>query len=257
MMVDTFSFKRLETSRPSGVADEPEKSCEFPPLVFTDPQAGGATNANVTYTTEELEKAIEKACKATELKVEEQTRLTLLQEHQHRQVQALEAIRDNLKSKEDAFEQWMSMVTMSSQEIAKLMGQTLVSKALEFYPLADIEETLRQSLQRLIEQPSIDVWLGPSLSEDIRNSMDEVVRDAGFRGKLNLLADPDLKAGEIRLTWKGGAIERDLGKIQEEVNSVINSWMSEHLDQTCTDQTEITEALPSLSPPLPLERPTS
>ncbi|MGI9491102.1 MAG: hypothetical protein ACR2QF_01610, partial [Geminicoccaceae bacterium] len=111
-----------------------------------------------------------------------------------------------------------------AQSVAKMMGQAIVPRALERHPLADIAEMVRQSLLRLVDQPSIEVRLETELVDKMTELLESLAAETGFQGELTAAADPAPGAGEAKLVWCGGACDRDLGKKREEVEMLVDSW---------------------------------
>lgn len=195
-------------------ADDEKSSPAFPFMAFRAPRSTkAAAVAEPTYTAQDLAAAVEEARRTTALEVEARTRAALAADLEHRQVEALEAIRDQLRTSEEQFVKWMSDVSGTAQSLAKMMGKAMVPKALELQPLADIGDMLRQSLERLVDQPSIELRLEGDLVEQAAGLLSEVAASVGFQGELTTVADPTLGAGGAKLFWKNGAAQRDFGRI--------------------------------------------
>ena len=44
---------------------------------------------------------------------------------------------------------------------------------------------------------------------------------AGFEGKIVLLAQSDLQAGDVRVEWADGGAERDIGLLWREIDAIV------------------------------------
>ena len=231
------SFTNLERPDRSKAVTEEQDALKFPFQTFGPSRRFGANGADTIYSAEDLAKAVEEARRATALDVETRTRATLADELSQRKVNALEAIRDQLGASEADFRQRVMDAAAMAQSVAKMMGQAIVPKALEKQPLADITEMVRQSLLRLVDQPSIDVRLEIELVDEMTDILKNLVDETGFQGELTATADPALGVGEAKLVWSGGACSRDLGRKREEVDLLVDAWF-DHFGPAASEATD-------------------
>ena len=233
MMTGAFHFENLEVPTGASALTEGDSSIAsgdrnglFPEF---DPERSGADEQDEpTFSAEELENAVEEARRTTAFEVEAATRANLINDLNHRQVQALEAIRENLGVSSKALEQSMRDTVDVAQGLAKMMGEAVVPKALQAQPLADIGEMLRQALCRLVEQPVLELRLESTLLKRVEGLLSPIVAETGFKGALTTVADPGLNAGDARLIWRNGVVERDLARIRDEADLLVDIWLREH-----------------------------
>lgn len=241
MMTGFLSSTSSEVYQSTKESESPTKDQGFPSLILTASSSQNTMTVQPTYTAEDMTDAIEKACQKTALEVEEETRTVLSKEHHQRQTEALEAIRDQLKSKEVLFENWLSDAAVTAQHLAKMMGQTLIPRALDQHPLADIEDIIRQSLLRLLGQPSIEIQLGAMLLEEELSLFEKLAKETRFLGELTVSKDSELNAGDAKVIWKEGIIERDLERLKKEAESIIDAWVPDDTKTHSADQIMVVE----------------
>jgi flagellar assembly protein FliH len=205
----------------------------FPCLTFNQPGSKTETADGPTCTANELKAACEEARRATAIEVETETRAALAAELKHREVEALEAIRSQLNTSEAAFARWVSEVADVVQRLARMMAQALVPKALAVQPLADIEGMVRQSLMRLADQPSVELRVTPELVDRTGEHLSACAAKAGFRGELTTIGDTALRPGDAKLVWKNGVVHRDLARIQDDVDMIIDAWLGHQSAHPC------------------------
>lgn len=220
-----FLFTNLELSDRGELPVAERDGPGFPFQTFDTPCSANVEEVQACYSAEDLASAVDEACRATTIDVEARTLAASAAEASHRQAIALEAIRDQLSASESNFRQRVTDMAAMSQSIARLMGQAIVPKAVERHPLADITDMLSQSLVRLIDQPSIEIRLEADLVDQMASLLKDVADDTGFQGELTAAADPTLGAGEAKLVWNGGTATRDMGRIREEVDMLIDAWL--------------------------------
>ena len=213
-----------ETDEPHKLVAEEGCDSTFPRFAFDRPTSKKTVKTVPAYTAEDLAAALDKARQAITLDVEAKTRAVMSTEISHRQTQALEAIRDQLGASEALIERWMDDLLVTAERLALMLGQAVVPRALEQQPLADIGDMVRQSLLRLIGQPSIELRLEADLVEQAADLMKEICLETGYQGQLMTVADAALGPGDAKLIWKDGVADRNLKRIKNEVDWLIEGW---------------------------------
>lgn len=240
--------------RPSEPSD---RGFPFASFVVDGSGHGGAAPAEIEprHSADDLANAVTEAKRATAIEVEAQTRAAIATEIGHRQSQALEAIRDQLCNYNKAVEDWMAEAVVISQRLAVMLAQAVVPKALEQQPLADIGDMVRQTITRLVDLPSIELRMAPDLVGSSAELLDQIANEAGFRGELKAVADPSLADGEARLSWQGGAAERDLTRLQAEVSALVDTWLP--AEPSASSDLHVSQSVPAAHEPQMTSRPSS
>ncbi|HUK60732.1 MAG TPA: FliH/SctL family protein [Stellaceae bacterium] len=88
-------------------------------------------------------------------------------------------------------------------------------------PLAELESFVTRILGETFEEPRIVLRVGDALFEPLKDRLPALSQSAGFSGKLVLLADPDLAAGDARIEWADGGAERDHGRFMAELDRIL------------------------------------
>jgi hypothetical protein len=177
------------------------------------------------YSEDDLAQAVEEAKRTTAADVEAAVRQLMLSEIEQRQCDLLEAIKGRLDAQNDAFDQELTAIADASQKLALAMVKAVIPLAIEQQPLSDIKHLVRDTLERLSTPLSIDIRVSPDLVESGRVLLSDVAGKAKFRGQIETLADPDLGAGDVTLSWRGGAVERRLDRIQREAIDLVHHWL--------------------------------
>jgi flagellar assembly protein FliH len=89
--------------------------------------------------------------------------------------------------------------------IAKLVPG-LAAKA----PLAEVETFATQCLHEAIAEPRVVLRVAPEIYESLRERLDKLASTAGYAGRIVLLADDAIAAGDARVEWADGGAERNL-----------------------------------------------
>ncbi len=215
---------RAERGQPASVADN-----RFPCFDFSaEPASGGGNStaeAEPIYSASDLKAAVEEARRSTAIEVEDRIREALLKDLDHRQAEALAAIAARLRDSQERMDTWSAQWGAISHRLALMLARSIVPKALERQPLADIGDMLRRTIARLADQPTIELRLHPDLVEAGGELLGQVVEATGYRGSVSTLADATLGPGDARLVWKGGAAERDVAALADEVAALVDIWL--------------------------------
>ena len=88
-------------------------------------------------------------------------------------------------------------------------------------PLAEIEALVSECLREAFDEPRIVLRVAEPLFEAMRQRLDDLAQQSGFGGKFVLLADDSLGPVDCRLEWADGGAERDLGRLQHQIDSML------------------------------------
>jgi flagellar assembly protein FliH len=105
-------------------------------------------------------------------------------------------------------------------EVAMLIARKVAGDALDAAPLAGIGEAARTALQHLRGVPHLVVRVHDSLVEEAETLVKRLARERGYEGRLVVLGDPDMAAGDARIEWADGGIVRERARIEA---SVLNA----------------------------------
>ncbi|MBP1182133.1 FliH/SctL family protein [Methylobacterium sp. PvR107] len=99
-------------------------------------------------------------------------------------------------------------------EVAMLIARKVAGDALDAAPLAGIGEAARTALQHLRGVPHLVVRVHDSLVEEAEALVKRLARERGYEGRLVVLGDPDMAAGDARIEWADGGIVRERARIE-------------------------------------------
>lgn len=155
---------------------------------------------------------------------------------EQRRCAAAEAIAGALARMESAHAARLDERAGASLELALALARAIVPRALERAPLADVEAMLRDLVARLEDQPRLHLALPPDLVAPGRELLEGLAREAGFSGELTVEGDPDLGAGDARLSWRHGRAIRDLAAIEREALALAAAWLPAADEQSATSE---------------------
>lgn len=105
-----------------------------------------------------------------------------------------------------------------ARTIIKKMFPELVQKA----GLDEIIGVIEDCVSKIDKPIRVVVRVFPEAVEPLRARIDETAKNAGFEGKMIVSGDPRIAPGDCRIEWGEGGAERDVGRIADEIDNVID-----------------------------------
>ena len=91
--------------------------------------------------------------------------------------------------------------------------------------MAELMALISDCFAELRSTPHIVIRVNDALLAPLKERLDRIASDAGFTGRLVLLAEPSIALGDGRVEWADGGVVRDtaatLGKVDELVQRFV------------------------------------
>jgi flagellar assembly protein FliH len=97
----------------------------------------------------------------------------------------------------------------------------LFPKLTQDHGIAEIEAVVAECLGQLREEPRVVIRVADPLLDAIQERVTAMAAQVGFEGKIVLLAQSDLQAGDVRVEWADGGAERDIGLLWREIDAIV------------------------------------
>ncbi len=91
--------------------------------------------------------------------------------------------------------------------LATLIARKALPAMAEAGALQEIEALIARCLSERPEEPRLVIRVNDALLDKVQERLDGLKSEAGFAGKPILLADPALKASEVRIEWSNGGVD--------------------------------------------------
>jgi flagellar assembly protein FliH len=88
-------------------------------------------------------------------------------------------------------------------------------------PLAEVEAFATKCLHEAIDEPRVVVRVAQEIYEPLRERLDALASAAGYAGRIVLLIDDAIAAGDARVEWADGGAERNLAGQCAEINELL------------------------------------
>jgi len=76
-------------------------------------------------------------------------------------------------------------------------------------PFAEISALAEDCFQHLVKTPHVVVRVGPTIYDVAKEKLDEIARARGFEGRLVVMSEDNLAAGDCHIEWADGGVARD------------------------------------------------
>jgi len=106
-------------------------------------------------------------------------------------------------------------------ETALSIIRKLFPSLAEKHGMAEIESIIGECLARLHSEPRIVIRVADALLDAVNERVTALAAQAGFEGKLVLIAQDDLQAGDVRVEWADGGAERDNETLWREIDTIV------------------------------------
>jgi len=105
-------------------------------------------------------------------------------------------------------------------------GRKLAGNLIARFPLGEIRSLIGECLSSLESVPHLVIRCHPNLATAIEAEAQKQMKTSGFTGRLVIIGEPEILAGDARLEWVDGGLVRDLGKISSEIDERIQSFVA-------------------------------
>lgn len=133
---------------------------------------------------------------------------------------ALDSIATNINTLVSELETQREHIRSEGIVLANMIARSLASNLIQREPLHEIEALFSEALGFLPDTPHIVVRLNEELLEDAKDKLEIVATERGFQGKLILLAQSDISAGDCRIEWAQGGIVKDQNLVAKRIQEI-------------------------------------
>jgi flagellar assembly protein FliH len=111
-------------------------------------------------------------------------------------------------------------------EVAVAVGRKLAAALVAQQPLAEIAALAGDCFRQIVAAPHVVVRINDSLYAAAREQLEEILRTSGFEGRLVVMAEPDIAAGDCRIEWADGGVTRDSAKTETAIAEAVGRYIA-------------------------------
>ena len=113
-----------------------------------------------------------------------------------------------------------------SVEVAFSVARKLAPELIAAEPLAEIAALAAGCFRQLVAAPHVVVRIAEPVYEIAHKRLEEISRLHGFEGRLVVLAEPGMTAGDCRIEWADGGVSRDRAATEAAINEAVNRYVA-------------------------------
>lgn len=112
--------------------------------------------------------------------------------------------------------------------LAAAIGRKLAGALIDREPTAELGALIAECMSSLNGVPHLVIRCAPNLADAVRDIATARMQTSGFSGRLVVLGDPDIPAGDARLEWADGGVVRSAAQIDAEIDARIADYFAAH-----------------------------
>jgi flagellar assembly protein FliH len=116
-------------------------------------------------------------------------------------------------------------VEAEAVEVAVATGRKLAEALIAREPFAEVEALARGCFRELVNTPHVVVRVNDALYGDAQAKLADIARETGFDGRLLVLAEPDIAAGDCRIEWADGGMTRDRAAADAVIGETVQRFV--------------------------------
>ncbi|MBV8888475.1 MAG: flagellar assembly protein FliH [Alphaproteobacteria bacterium] len=86
----------------------------------------------------------------------------------------------------------------------------------------EVEAVVTDCLRHALDEPRLVLSVAETFFDEARQRIEPLARDAGFAGRVVILADARLEFADCRVEWADGGAERDTGRLWREIEQAVS-----------------------------------
>lgn len=106
--------------------------------------------------------------------------------------------------------------------IARKLASALVAQQ----PMAEIEQLIAECLASIDRAPHLVIRCSADLADAVRDAATARVQTSGFAGRLVVMGDPEIAAGDCRIEWVDGGLVRDQAVLTRDIDDRIAAFLA-------------------------------
>ena len=110
--------------------------------------------------------------------------------------------------------------------VAFAVARKLAPALIERQPMIEVAALVTDCLKHLIGVPHVVVRVNDALYESVHARLDDIAQTCGFSGRLAIVADPDLAAGDARVEWADGGVARKVETTDAMISEAVNRFIA-------------------------------
>ena len=117
-------------------------------------------------------------------------------------------------------------------QIAVAVAGKLAPELIAREPLAEISALATDCFSQLVKTPHVVMHIGAEIYDAAKAKLDEIAGARGFEGRLVVMSDPALAAGDCRIEWADGGVARERAATLAIIDDLVARYVAASEDTT-------------------------
>ena len=111
-------------------------------------------------------------------------------------------------------------------DVAVAVARKLCAELIAREPLGEITALVSDCFSHLVSTPHLVVRINDGLYEAARTRIEHLAAQAGFEGRLVILAEPTIASGDCRIEWADGGVVLDRAAIEAKISELVGRYLA-------------------------------
>jgi flagellar assembly protein FliH len=147
-------------------------------------------------------------------------------ESDRRAALALEEIGIAIKGIASRFANIETRMETEAVDVAIAVARKLCVELVAREPLGEIMALVSDCFSHLVSTPHLVVRINDGLYDAARVEIERLAAQAGFEGRLVILAEPTIATGDCRIEWADGGVVLDRAAIEAKISELVGRYMA-------------------------------
>ncbi len=139
---------------------------------------------------------------------------------------ALEDIQRGMAAIAGGFAGIEARMETEAVEVALAVARKVCAELIAAEPLAEMMALVSDCFRHLTSTPHIVVRVADALYDRAKEQIERAAKHSGFAGRLVILADPDIPAGDCRIEWADGGVVRERAAAEAKIEELVGRYLS-------------------------------
>lgn len=147
-------------------------------------------------------------------------------ESDRRSAAALQEIGNAINAIAARFAGIESRMETEAVDVAVAVARKLADELIAREPLGEVTALIADCFAQLVSTPHIVIRINDTLYEAAHSHIEALAKQSGFAGRLIILAEPNIAAGDCRIEWADGGVVRERAAIEAKINELVGSYIA-------------------------------
>ena len=147
-------------------------------------------------------------------------------ESDRRAALALEEIGIAIRGIASRFTSIETRMETEAVDVAVAVARKLCAELIAREPLGEITALVSDCFSHLVSTPHLVVRINDSLYDAARMQIEQLAAQAGFEGRLVILAEPTIAFGDCRIEWADGGVVLDRAAIEAKISELVGRYLA-------------------------------